>query len=228
MPPIDFPQPARSPTEGGAARPRATRVFGILGGIASGKSALAKQLAGPEGVVIDADSLAREVLEQREVVEELRARFGASIVRDDGRVDRERLAALVFAAPDERRALEALTHPRIRDRIRTTLEAALARGIPRVALDVPLLVENDAQHGLLARCDELWFVDASLESRDARAQASRGWKAGEVERRERAQAPLNAKRALAHVVITNEGTLADLQQAVEAALARRSAGEIRH
>lgn len=227
MSPTDAPQPDRSPADDSSAPARSTRIVGVLGGIASGKSALARLLAGPAGIVIDADRIARDVLEERAVVARLRELFGAAIVRDDGSVDRERLAARVFASPDERRELEALTHPRIRDRIRTTLEAALARGVPRVALDVPLLVENDAQHGLLARCDELWFVDASLESRDARAQASRGWKAGEVERRESAQAPLNAKRALAHVVITNEGTLADLERAVESALARRSAGEIR-
>ncbi|MFO1009029.1 MAG: dephospho-CoA kinase [Planctomycetota bacterium] len=199
-----------------------TRILGVLGGIASGKSVVARALAGSDGVVVDADHEARLVLASDEVKRELVATFGPWALRPDGEPDREALAARVFSAPAERAKLEALTHPRVRDRIRRAVEAALARGVPRVVLDVPLLVENEAQHGLLSRCHELWFVDASLETRDARAQTSRGWKPGEVERRERAQRPLSEKRALADVVLSNEGTAAELEAAVQRALAERA------
>lgn len=217
--------PPASPTGSSPPIDRAnapTHVIGVLGGIGSGKSAVARRIAGESGVLIDADAIAREVVEERAVRERLRDVFGDSVLRADGSLDRAALGERVFSDASARRELEALTHPRIRDRIRRALDDALARGVPRVALDVPLLVENDAQHGLLARCDELWFVDASLEARDARVRATRGWKAGEVERRERAQAPLAGKRARAHVVIPNEGTLAELERAVDLALARSS------
>src|SRR5689334_7151760 len=201
-----------------------TRVLGVLGGIASGKSAVARMLAGPDGVLVDADEEARRVLEEPAVRAELRRAFGPETFLPDGSPDRAKLAARVFASRADRERLEALTHPRIRDRIRRAIESALERGVPRIVLDVPLLVENEAQHGLLARCHELWFVDARPELRDARARLARGWQAGEVERRERHQLPLAEKRALADVVITNEGTVAELEAAVRRTLAERGAG----
>ncbi|MBI5363389.1 MAG: dephospho-CoA kinase [Planctomycetes bacterium] len=208
--------PARAPQRG------PTRIFGVLGGIASGKSVVARRLAGPSGVVIDADAEARAVLASAELRPELVQAFGPAVLGPDGRPDRTALAARVFGDERARARLEALTHPRIRARMSAALEEALARGVPRVVLDVPLLVENAAQHGLLARCHELWFVDASSESREARAQATRGWKAGEVERRERAQRPLDEKRMLADVVLPNTGTLAELEAAVDRVLAERA------
>jgi dephospho-CoA kinase len=196
-----------------ASRP-ASRVVGVLGGIASGKSAVARLLAGEDGVVIDADRIARELLEEPAHVEELAARFGREVVRRDGRPDRDALAARVFSSPEERARLESWIHPLIRERIRATLEAAIARGAPRIVLDIPLLLENEAEHGLAAECDELVFVEADPALRDARAVAARGWRPGEVARREALQLPLDAKRARADHVIHNDGSLADLERAV--------------
>lgn len=198
---------------------RRPRVIGVLGGIASGKSAVARLAAGEHGVVIDADEEARLVLAEPSVREAIRARFGPDVIARDGGVDRERLAAIVFGSLDAKSALEAFTHPRIRDRIRAQLDAARAAGSPRIALDVPLLLENDAQHGLVAECDELWFVDAALAQRDARAVERRGWKAGEVARREALQMPLDRKRARADHVLSNHGSLSDLEAAVRRILA---------
>jgi dephospho-CoA kinase len=203
------------------SEPIPTRIVGVLGGIGSGKSTVARLLAADGGVRIDADREAHAVLALPEVRAELARLFGPEVLGPDGAVDRKALARRVFASEEDRKRLEALTHPRIRDRIRRALDAALARGVPRVVLDVPLLVENEAQHGLLSRCHELWFVDASLESRDARARRSRGWPAGEVERRERTQTPLSEKRTLADVVISNEGTPEELEETVRRALAER-------
>ena len=188
--------------------------MGLLGGIASGKSAVARMLAGPTGVVIDADEIAREVLETAAVRFELLATFGGTVFGRDGRPDRGALARKVFASPEARAKLESFTHPAIRARIRAALEAAVTAGVPRVVLDVPLLLENDHAHGLVAECDAIVFVDAGEDVRDERAVRSRGWKPGEVARREAVQAPLAQKRARARWIVQNQGTLAELEKAV--------------
>ena len=186
-------------------------VIGVLGGIASGKSWVARQVAGSGGVLIDADAIAREVLESPEVLAELRGAFGAEVLQPDGRPDREALARLVFRQPAARARLEAFTHPRIRARIRALLDGARARRVPRVVLDVPLLLENEAAHGLTGECHELLFVDSDPLARARRAAQSRGWESGEVARREAQQLPLEDKRARAHFVIRNHGSLEELE-----------------
>jgi dephospho-CoA kinase len=188
----------------------------VLGGIASGKSAAAPALAGPDGLVLSADALAHEVLDSPEVAALVRARFGPSALGADGRVDRAALARLAFdpgEGPAARRALEGWTHPRVRARILEQLSAAGAAGVPRVVLDVPLLLENDAEHGLARLCHALVFVDSDLEERDRRARHTRGWAAGEVARREAVQLSLEHKRARADFVLVNDGSLADLERA---------------
>ena len=189
-------------------------VLGVLGGIASGKSAVARLLAGPRGVVIDADRIAREVLDSAAVRFELLTAFGGRVFGLDGRPDREVLAKTVFASKEARAKLESFTHPAIRARIRAELQAARKAGLPRIVLDVPLLLENESGHGLAAECDVIVFVDAKDDLREARALASRGWRPGEVARREAVQMPLAAKRARAGRVVENHGTLAELEQAV--------------
>ncbi len=194
-------------------------VLGILGGIASGKSAVGRLLAGRDGVVIDADALAREILESAEVRRAIRARFGPAVAPDGSPIDRARLGALVFADPSARRDLENLTHPRVRARVRALLDEARRTGVPRIVLDVPLLLENDAQHALVRECDVLVFVDADDRAREARARGSRGWAEGEVARREAAQMPLAEKRARADHVLVNRGSLAELERDVAQLLA---------
>lgn len=175
---------------------------------------MAQLLAGPRGVVIDADRIAAEVLQSAAVRFELLAAFGGRAFDREGRADREALARLVFASPGTRRKLEGFTHPAIRARIRAELQAARQADAPIIVLDVPLLLENESGHGLVAECDEIVFVDANDELREARASTSRGWKPGEVARREAAQLPLAAKRARAGAVVTNHGSPAELEESV--------------
>jgi dephospho-CoA kinase len=190
---------------------RAPLVVGVLGGIASGKSLVARVLRGPDGVLVDADALAHAVLGEPDVVELVRARFGAAAIGPDGRPDRAVLGRRVFSDAAARAALEGWIHPRVRDRMHAVLASAAGR--PIAVLDVPLLLENDAQHGLVRLVDVLVFVDAPADERDARAQRNRGWPSGEVARREALQLPLSEKRARADVVLANGGTAAELERA---------------
>jgi dephospho-CoA kinase len=193
-------------------------VIGVLGGIASGKSEVARQLAGQAGVVIDADALAHEVLNSPEVIERLRARFGADVLGADGLADRARLGERVFADPEARRELEGWIHPAVRARISSELDEARAAARAPIVLDVPLLLENDDQHHLVRECDFLVYVEADPEVRDLRARERRGWPAGEVHRRERAQLPQTEKRARARHVIQNDSGLEELTARVQALL----------
>jgi dephospho-CoA kinase len=194
------------------------RVLGVLGGIASGKSTVARLLAGSDGVVLSADALAREALDSPEVLERVRARFGPAAIGPDGRADREQLARAIFEPEhgrELRAELESWTHPLVRDRITERLSAARKAGVPRVVLDVPLLLENDAQHGLARLCDVLVFVRVRDDERERRAMRDRGWKSDEVARREAAQLPLAEKEKRAHHVIENNQGLAELHRAVD-------------
>lgn len=201
-----------------SVRESRTLLLGVLGGIASGKSEVARLLAGPDGRVLDADRLAHAALEEPEVRTWLERRFGPAVVAGE-RVDRAALAAAVFSDPAARRELEQQVHPRVRAALRAGVEAARAAGVPRVVLDVPLLLENDAEHGLGTQCDALVFVDADAKVRDARAVVRRGWASGELERREALQLPLATKRDRADFVIRNEGDLDELRAAVGRVLA---------
>jgi len=194
-------------------------VLGVLGGIASGKSHVARRLAGPGGVVVSADALAHAALAAPEVRAEVSAAFGPGVVGADGAIDRAALAAVVFRDVAARRRLEGWIHPWVRARIYAALEGARAEGRPRVVLDVPLLLENDAQHGLVRVCDHLVFVEVDAAERERRARVTRGWEPGELARREAAQLPLDEKRRRATVVVRNDGTLAELDFAIDTALA---------
>ncbi|MFT7678543.1 MAG: dephospho-CoA kinase [Planctomycetota bacterium] len=193
-------------------------VLGVLGGVAAGKSTVAAFLAGEKGRILSADAIAREVLESTEGCAALVERYGPGALDEQGIPDRVALAARIFGEPVERTWLESWTHPRVRARILADLDQARRAGVPRVVLDVPLLMENDPQHHLMAECDHLVFVEVSDAERDRRAVASRGWEPGEVARREAAQLPLDTKRSRADFVIAGEVSLTELAHAIDAIL----------
>lgn len=182
-------------------RPRTPVVIGLLGGVAAGKSAVAAAFAAHGLRHVDADAIARSVTRLPEVVAEVAAQLGSDLVGADGQLDRARTAARVFADPQARSRLETIVHPPVHAAIDRELTQALCHG-ESVLLDVPLLLER----GWDARCDLLVYVHASPDVRRARA-ASRGWTAGELERREAAQTPIDEKARRASARIDNDGTL---------------------
>ncbi|MBL8726857.1 MAG: dephospho-CoA kinase [Planctomycetes bacterium] len=205
-------EPHRSTTAPRPFRPARPVVIGLLGGIAAGKSTVAALFAARGLRHVSADAHAHAVAGEPAVVAEVSAAFGPGVTAG-GRLDRAAMAAVVFRDPSARAQLEAILHPRIRARILAELAAARAAGTS-VLLDAPLLLET----GLIECCDEVVFVDADETERRRRA-ALRGWPAGELERREAAQAPLASKRARAGHTVDNGGDLAATARQVDAVLA---------
>lgn len=206
------------PTDSESAS-RAPTVVGLLGGIASGKSAVARLLAGTEGVVLDADRIAKEVLAEPRTARWLAETFGPGVLTAEGEPDRQALGQLVFSDAAARERLEGWIHPVVRERIRAGLEEARAAARSPIVLDVPLLLEHDQAHGLTGECDFLVYIETEAEDRERRAQERRGWPPGEVARRERAQIPLEEKRARARYVVENRTDLAELEARVREILA---------
>ena len=174
-------------------------VVGLVGGVASGKSAVAAQFALLGCAVVDADRLAREHLREPAVRQALAERFGEKILDASGQVDREALGRLVFSDPETLEALNSLTHEELCKRTRRAVADARRRPVPAVVLDAPLLLEK----GLDTLCDYVVYIEVPEETREARARAQRGWEVGEVARREGAQVSLKVKRQRADYVIEN-------------------------
>jgi dephospho-CoA kinase len=188
--------------------------FGIVGGVASGKSLVSQQLAELGAGVLDADRAGHEVLaNDPEVRTALVERWGPTILTADGGVDRSAVAARVFAdtaaSSDDRKFLEELLHPRIRVRLDAQRTQFLADGRPAVVLDAPLLLEA----GWKPLCDAILFVDVPHDIRLARAKTRR-WSEAEFNRREAAQWSVEKKRHHADTVISNSRSAGELRSAV--------------
>ncbi len=171
-------------------------VVGLVGGVASGKSTVARIFAEEREVTrIDADSIARRVLRQAAVRKALRERFPGLIDRH-GTLDRQALASRVFADREERTALESILHPPIRRAIERSIFAAAT---PYAILDAPLLQET----GTDRLCAAVVYVHCPARVRRRRARAGRGWTGAEHASREASQWPLRRKRAGATDVVDN-------------------------
>ncbi len=183
-----------------------TRPFllaGLTGGIATGKSTVADMFRALGAVVIDADVLAREVVEPGEPALAAIAReFGPGVLQSDGRLDRKALGAIVFADADKRRRLEVLTHPPIRERFLRHLAELAARSFRGVVFfDAAVMIES----GNYKNMDRLVVVVTDEPTQVARLMARDGISREEALRKIRSQMPLAEKAKLADHVIDNSG-----------------------
>ena len=186
------------------------RVIGLTGGIASGKSTVSAMFRALGAEVIDADQVAREVVEPGTPgVEEISRRF-PGVVDAQGRLDRAALATRVFSDPAERGALEAIVHPRIQAEVRRRIGQLERAGVQVVLYDAALLIENGLQRGLQG----VVLVWAPEQLQRQRLASRDGLTPAEVEARLRAQMPLTRKRAHATWEVDNSGTLAETEAQV--------------
>jgi dephospho-CoA kinase len=193
----------------------AGRVIGLVGGIGAGKSQVARAMEDLGFAVIDSDKEAKAALDRPEVRERLVKWWGDRVLEPTGRVDRKRVAEIVFSDPAQRTRLEELVHPLVKLRRSELVARAMADGALGVVVDAPLLLEA----GVDQECDYVVFVDAPLEVRETRVRG-RGWQAGELARREKAQLPLEEKRRRADITIVNDGSMEVLAGRVRAMLTR--------
>jgi dephospho-CoA kinase len=193
-----------------------TKAFrvGLTGGIASGKSTVAKYFGALGVPIIDTDQVARDVVEPGQPpLERLVERFGSSILTPDGHLDRPALRNIVFSDPKARADLEALTHPAIGAAVEA--RSAIAGG-PYQILVIPLLVEKS----LGSQLDRVLVVDCDEELQTKRLHARDGSTPEQVRAILNAQASRNARLKAAHDVITNEGDMSTLREQVAALHAR--------
>ncbi len=186
-------------------------IVGIVGGVASGKSVVARRFAELGAHRISADETAHRLLTLDPTIrEQVLALFGNEVLGPDGNIERSKIAVKVFGVLPEqvslRRRLESILHPRIRAESERRISEILATDSQAIILlDAPLLIEA----GWLPRCSAVVFVDTPLELRQ-RLAAQRGWTVEELARREANQVSIAEKQRVATHVIPNHGSLDDL------------------
>jgi dephospho-CoA kinase len=188
---------------------------GLTGGIASGKSTVSGILAEMGAVVIDADKLAREVVERGTPgLEQVVAAFGPEVLTPDGDLDRAKVGSIVFNDEAKRKTLEGIVHPLVFERYAEFEASAPEEGI--VVHDIPLLAESGRADGF----DAVIVVETPAEVQVERMLRDRGWTREDAESRIAAQATPEQRRAIATYVIVNNGSRDDLRSRVEEVFAQ--------
>ncbi len=199
--------------------PPGIRVIGLTGGIATGKSSVARFFAERGVPVIDADQIARDaVLPGSPSLERIIELFGRGMLLNDGLLDRKRLGALIFKEPEKRRQLEGILHPEIRKRAEELISRAAEAGHQRVIYMAPLLIEAGAG----GRVDDVWVVTVRPEVQLERLMKRDGISRKQAEQIVDSQMPLSEKERCGSVVIDNSGTEAQTRIALEAAWAKET------
>lgn len=198
-----------------AGAPKRAVVLGLVGGIGSGKSAVAKAFAAHGAIVLDSDTQAKETLRREDVRRTLVSWWGEDVLDATGEIDRKKVADIVFRDPSQRKKLEDLVHPLVRASRASVLAEASAKGVDLAIVDAPLLLEA----GVDRECDAVIFVDAPREQRLARVK-NRGWSEEELDRREHAQWSLDEKKRRSRYQIRNDADLAALDRQVAEVVTR--------
>jgi dephospho-CoA kinase len=182
-------------------------VLGLIGGIGSGKSAVAAEFVRHGAKVISGDQLGHEALRQPAIRAQVIEHFGAGIATPDGEIDRRKLGAIVFDDVRQLRTLESMVFPWIKQGLHDQVEAAQRDpAIRMIVVDAAVMVEA----GWDKFCDKIIYVDAPEDLRLARLAQQRGWTAQEVQARARTQLDLDDKMARADARIENSGPPAAL------------------
>jgi len=183
--------------------PRKFLLVGLTGGIATGKSTVSALLRQLGCEIIDADLLAREVVEPGQPAwTTIVAEFGQDVLTGDGTLDRKKLGAIVFADPERRRRLEAITHPAIRERFQARLDGLAEKGFTGIVIfDAAVLIES----GNYKNMDRLAVVVTDEPTQMSRLRGRDGTDDAEGRRKIASQMPLSEKAKLADYVIDNSG-----------------------
>ncbi len=182
------------------------KVIGITGGIASGKSTIAKMLESLGASVISADKICHRLINTKSISQKIINKWGDQIQDKYGRIERQKLGEIVFADKKELSALNKIVHPEAIKQIKNRI--AKLRNKPTtvaIVLDAALLVEAN----LIDICDITLFVDTRKNTCKARVKSSRKWSSGEITKREKFQCSLSKKRVIADIVICNNQYQAD-------------------
>lgn len=187
-------------------------VYGLTGGIASGKSSVTKHLIELGADVVDADKIAREVVVPGSPsLVDIAQTFGGQFIRSDGKLDRSALGELIFGDSDARQTLNRIIHPRIAAASQAALQTLRSQGNAIAFYEAPLLVEN----GLHNSMDGLIVVSLPEELQLARLQSRDGIDKSAARQRIQSQLPLSEKLALADYVIDNSQSLVETQKQVD-------------
>ena len=190
------------------------RVLGLTGGIATGKSLVARTFQELGAVVVDADELAHQVTAPGEpALEEIREAFGPQVFTPSGQLDRRALGRVVFGNAELRRRLEQIVHPRVRERLEEVVARLKATEVPLIVLEIPLLFETGEP--LLRLIDRVVVVTAPEAVQLQRLMARNGFTDEEARARIGAQMPLALKVARADYVIDNGGSPEETRRQVE-------------
>ena len=192
-----------------------TPVIGIVGGIGSGKSTVARVFEELGCVISDSDACVRELLLSDPVKAQLHEWWGERVFASDGSIDRSRVAQIVFESDEERRRLEGYIHPLVHTQRHELIRRARENGASGVIVDAPLLFEA----GVDSECDAIVFVDTPREIRLSRVKSTRGWDESELDRRENAQMGLEEKRNRSDYIVSNTGMPDELHGRVARVLA---------
>jgi dephospho-CoA kinase len=191
-------------------------ILGLTGGIATGKSTVSAMLRQRGIPVIDADQIAREVVEPgKPAYEAIVRHFGKEILLPDGSINRKLLGEIVFSNEAERQKLNSIVHPEVRRVMREQAEEAERAGAQIVFMDIPLLFESKLQHMV----DKIVVVYAPARMQLARMMERDELDEEQAMKRLRAQLPIEQKRAEADYLIDNQGTREETEQQVEQMLA---------
>jgi dephospho-CoA kinase len=189
-------------------------IIGLAGGIASGKSSVSRILSELGAAIIDADAIARTVVEPgKPAFRQILEHFGDAVLATDGNLNRRKLGDIVFSDPVQREQLENITHPAIWSEVTRQISDAEAAGLKVAVLDVPLLFET----GWEKHVDSVWVVYVDRQTQIARLINRDYLTLGQAEQRIAAQFSLERKRQLANIVIDNSSDPENTRRQVVAA-----------